>query len=113
MGDAVVAVEVVAVGDGGANRRRLRIVGDDPEVDRVGRAPHEHVGPLFRRPAIRRLVLREPTEPGRFLPWRLVQRAIDLYGRLDARNRDCRRSPTVDGPAPVDRPVRARRLQQQ
>ena len=58
------------------------VVGDDAEVDRVGRVPDQDLGPLLRGPAVHRLVLPEAGEPGGLGPDGLVEDAV--HPHLDA-----------------------------
>src|SRR5207253_962659 len=60
----------------------------DPEVDRVGRVPHEHVGRVFGGATVHRSVLREARQQRGAAPRRLVEHAVDLHRALDAGNAD-------------------------
>ena len=71
--DVVVVVDVVAVGHGRTDRGGIAVVGDDAEVDRVRRIPHQDLGLLLGGPAVHRLVLPEAGQPGGLGPGGLVQ----------------------------------------
>jgi len=87
-GDVVVRVDVVAVRERGAHHVTVRLEGADPEVDRVGRVPHEHVGRVFGGAAVHRSVLREARQQCGATPRRLVEHAVDLHRGLDAGDAD-------------------------
>ena len=96
--DVVVVVDVVAVGHGGPDRGRTAVVGDDAEVDRVRRVPHQDLGLLLGGPAVHRLVLPEAGEPGGLGPGGLVEHAVDLHGGFEPRHlRGGRALPLDDG----------------
>ena len=84
----VVVADVVALGHGGAHRARHRVVREDADVERVRGEPDEHLGPLARRPAVCRLVLREPAEARGLQPRRLVEAAVDDGLFLDTGDRE-------------------------
>jgi len=84
--DAVVGVDVVAVGERGPHHVPVRFVGADPEVDRVRPIPHEHRRRVVRRSAVHRAVLREPRKHRRAIPHRLVQDTVDLHDVLKSRD---------------------------
>ena len=107
--DAVVAVDVVAVGEGGAHHRAVGLEGADAEVDRVGRVPDEHLGGIRGGTRVRRAVLGEAGQDRGLPPHRLVQAAVDRDGGVDARRMDVEpaRAAVVGGTGV------ARRLQQQ
>ena len=84
--DVVLVVDVVPVGDGGADGGRAPVVGDDAEVDRVGRIPHQDLGLLLRGAAVHRLVLPEAGEPRGLGPHRLVEHAVDPDRRFQPRD---------------------------
>ena len=107
--DAVVAVDVVAVGEGCAHHLAVGLVGADAEIDRVGRVPDEHLGGIRGGARVGGAVLGEAGEHGGPLPHRLVEAAVDRDGGVDARRVDVEpaRAAVIDG-AGV-----ARRLQQQ
>jgi len=97
--DLIVALDVVAVGQGGAHHRAVRLERPDAEVDRVGRVPDQHLGRILGGAAVGGKVLRESGEPRRLAPDRLVQLAIHPDGRLDAWDGDVELAgaATIDG----------------
>src|SRR5207244_12327153 len=87
-GNVVVRVDVVTVGERGAHHVTVRLEGADPEVDRVGRVPHEHVGRVFGGATVHRSVLRKGRQQRGAAPRRLVEHAVDLHRGRDAGNAD-------------------------
>ena len=85
-GDAILIAEVVAVGLGRPDAAGVAVVGDDAEVDRCRRIPHQHVGLLLRRPAIHWPKLAKAAEARGLAPYRLVQPPINYHSRFDARD---------------------------
>ena len=63
--------------------------GPNTEVDRSGGVPYQHLGRVFRRAAVYRLILRKAGEYGGLAPRRLAQHAIDGdAGAIQARRVD-------------------------
>ena len=81
-------VHHVALGEGGPHDGAMLLVGADPEVNRIGRVPDEHLGRVRCRSAINGSVLREAREHRRLAPHRLVQGAVHGHGGLDTRHGD-------------------------
>src|SRR4030095_13184316 len=85
--DAVFVAEVVAVGDGGTDGRRVLRVGDDPEINRIRRIKDARLGALLGGSAGGGWVLMEAGQPRGLGPGRLTQRPIDRDGGTrDSRN---------------------------
>ncbi len=84
----VLAPDRVAIRVRRADGVGLAVVGEDAEVDGVGRVPDEHLGPLHGRAAVRRFELREAGEPHGLGPGGFIQHAVDDGRGLDARDRD-------------------------
>src|SRR5690242_2885471 len=78
----VVTRDLVPVGEGRADARRI-LIGADAEVDRGRRVPHEHGGRIVGRTVVVREVLGEAAEHRGFAPYRLVQPSIDAYAGVD------------------------------
>ena len=107
--DAVVAVDVVAVGEGGAHGVAVRLERAHAEVDGIGRVPDEHLGRIGGGARVDGAVLREAGEQGGALPHRLVEAAVDGDRGVDARQADVE----LARPAVVHRTWVASRLKQQ
>jgi hypothetical protein len=95
--DLILAVDIVAVCVRRAHDVAVYLTRANPEVDRVGRVPHQNLGGLVGRTTIDRLILRKTGEPSGSAPYGLVEVAIDAGDRIDSRNIDMRavRAPTV------------------
>ncbi|OLC98218.1 MAG: hypothetical protein AUJ00_00045 [Gemmatimonadetes bacterium 13_1_40CM_3_70_6] len=97
--DAVVAVDVVAVGERRAHHGAVRLEGAHAEVDRVGRVPDEHLRRVGGGARVHRPVFGEAGEHRGLLPHRLVEAAVDRDRGVDAREADVEpaRAAVVDG----------------
>ena len=95
--DVVVAEDLIAVGEGGG-RPPMELVGADPEVDRVGRVPHEHLGRVGRGHPVIGGVLREAGQHRGARPDRVGEVAVDYGVGFEAGNSDAQLSlaPRVD-----------------
>src|SRR6185295_11137674 len=86
--DAVLVPELVAVGDGGADRPRVLRVRDDGEINRILRIKNPRLGAVLGRTVIERLILMKPGEPRGLGPCWVGERPIDRGGRGQPRNGD-------------------------
>ena len=79
----IIAGDVVALGKGRSHRAGVAIVGEDAEVHRRRRIPHQYHGGILCRPTIHRPQLVEVGHSGRCAPDRFVEHPVEDNLRLD------------------------------
>ena len=85
--DVVVTEDLVPIGER-HGRTAVRFEGANPEVDRVGRVPHQHLGGVRSWHAVVGGVLREAGQHRGMRPDRIRQIAVDENVGVDPRNPD-------------------------
>src|SRR6185436_1734497 len=80
----ILAVDVVAIGVGGAHDVTVDFAGLDAEVDRVAGVKCQNLGRLDRRQPIHGLILREASESRSSPPRSIVEITVDLDNGIDS-----------------------------